>query len=160
MIASYSTKTPFFLGVIIASYGLPISLVFKSAWYSVIKWPNNLLFKSRHLRMKGTFANIYIRTAINNWGYTSQSSFLVTPVRAGQTITRNVLWGKEILLCLHKNRLFGFVKQNFILQFNASLSRSHVSCEGHVSALNGRWGFARYNDFPVSSSHLYSGILN
>ena len=92
MIASYSIKTLFWGD---NSFIWTSNIPGLNLWYSVIKWPNNLLFKSKHLRMKGSFANIYIRTAINNWGYTSQSSFLVTPVRAGQTITRNVLWGKE-----------------------------------------------------------------
>ena len=45
--------------------------------------------------MKGTFANIYIRTAVINRGYTSQSSCLVTPVRVDQTITRTMFWGEE-----------------------------------------------------------------
>lgn len=99
----YTPQRPFFLGGD-NSFIWTSNIPGLNLWYSVIKWPNNLLFKSRHLRMKGIFANIYIRTAINNWGYTSQSSFL-SP-QWGQARPSLEMPGKEkYSLCLHKNRL-------------------------------------------------------
>lgn len=79
-------------------------------WYSVVKWPNNLLFKSRHLRMKGPLLI-----------FTSEQLLTTEAILANQASWSPQWWarpslemccgGREILLCLHKNRLFGFVKQ-------------------------------------------------